>query len=247
MPVPHTVVWATCVLGLAVAALVPVARRLPDENVTRIVRELDQKVVAFAVKAERVMLCFPGGKKITTVSKESEETFAEGDLNKDGQLAPDELTFALKNLHLSMETAQAMVQGGDADMDGALSKSEYHCVSGHATTYYASAVRYLGSSLCFLASLVLPFCGYYGFQLMHDEFGGVGFSFRAYRWVMVPLGILAAGVGYASTSDMGQIVPFLMTYAGIAIFLLSFYGISGLLFTVYFFLTTFRWNKGKRA
>jgi len=244
MPLPGTIIWVVFVLGLVAASTVPVLRWYPDVmegKIYKVIAEYDQKVIAFAHRAERVLLCSPGG-KLGKASKETIEAFDQGDLDKDGLLSVDEISFGLMKLNvekITLEHSLAMLAGGDTDNDDKLTKEEFHCVAGHASTLYAKALRYLGACFAVLAVIAFPPCGYFGLELMHDEFG----AGKNYTWTLVPLGILFAGMAYASTEGMNAILPFITSYAAMSIFVLTFYGLSGMLFLGYCFITTYKWKK----
>jgi len=57
--------------------------------------------------------------------------------------------------------------------------------------------RAAGSVCLALVFIAFPPLAYHGFELMHDEFGS-GKPWN-YTWLLVPLGILAAGIAYASS------------------------------------------------
>ena len=89
------------------------------------ITEYDKKVVAFAHKAELRLFCSPGG-ELGKASKESEEAFYNGDVDKDGSLSVDEVTVALEKLQvkaITLEECKSMVEGGDADSNGTLLSS----------------------------------------------------------------------------------------------------------------------------
>ena len=221
MPIPHNVVWGTMLLGVIAACMVPLGRMYPDIIGGKVAEQIaiyDQKVIAFAHKTERLMLCAPGG-KLGKATKTTEEAFNEGDLDKNGSLSSDELSPALKKLgveKITLEQCQGMIQGADADADGVLSKEEFHCAAGHASALYAKVLRSLGASFLVLGLVAFPPCGYYGFDLMHDEFG----NGKNYKWMLVPLGLFGVGIAYASTEGMVAVLPFITMYAGASIFVL---------------------------
>lgn len=247
MPLPSTLVWSLFFVGMLGACLIPLVRKFPtvmEGQIAQVIAEYDLKVVTFAHRAERVMLCSPGG-RLGKASDETQEAFKEGDLDNNGSLSADEISFGLKKFKvegITLAMSLAMLSGGDSDADGVLSKEEFHCVAGHAGSLYGKAVRALGSALVALSFVAFPPCAYYGFDLMHDEFG----AGKYYKWTLVPLGILAAGVLYANSHGLEAVLPFVTMYAAVAIFLLSFYGLSGMLFVFYCFATTYKWTKPKK-
>ena len=130
MPVPSTIVAVVFFVGCLAGCLIPVGRMLPKiaagqpaiDVAAQQIAEYDQKVVAFAHKAERMLLCAPTG-QLGKASKETEEAFDAADDDKSGLLITQEVLTALEKYQVKGATltdVTSMVEGGDADADGKL-------------------------------------------------------------------------------------------------------------------------------
>lgn len=122
MPLPSTLVTLVFFGGCLAGCLIPVVRMLPKIGAAQQIVAYDQKVIAFAHKAERMLLCSPSG-ELGKASKETEEAFDAGDEDKSGFLITEELLTALEKYQVKGATptdVKSMVEGGDADADGKL-------------------------------------------------------------------------------------------------------------------------------
>lgn len=58
-----------------------------------------------------------------------------------------------------------------------------------------------------LAFVAYPPCAYYGFDVMHDDMSGGKTGVKSYTWLLAPLGVLAAGIAYASSNGALSSAP----------------------------------------
>ena len=58
-----------------------------------------------------------------------------------------------------------------------------------------------------LVFVAFPPCAYYGFDVMHDDLTGGKTGAKSYAWLLAPLGVLVAGIAYASSDGVSSSAP----------------------------------------